>query len=71
MIIDVTGTTIIPGNNGEDCPGNVEHYDENGALIEMRCDECDYYICCMTKNIEEKCAECQDVECPRTKFVQK
>ena len=45
MIIDVKGTTIIPGNNGEDCPGNGEHYDKNGTLIEMCCDECDYNEC--------------------------
>lgn len=30
MIIDVTGIELIPGNNGEDCPGNGEHKDENG-----------------------------------------
>ena len=34
MIIDVTGIELIPGNNGEDCPGNGEHIDNNGKVIE-------------------------------------
>ena len=37
MVIDVTGTELIPGNNGKDCPGNGEHIDENGDII-----DCDY-----------------------------
>lgn len=38
MFIDVTGVRLIPGNNGDDCPGNGESFDENGKLIEMCCD---------------------------------
>ena len=30
MIIDVTGIILVPGNDGIDCPGNGEHFDENG-----------------------------------------
>ncbi len=67
MIIDVTGTILIPGNNSQDCPGNGEHFDENGELIEICCDECDYYICCITENIFEKCEVCNHKECPRAK----
>lgn len=47
MITDITGTQLIPGNGGEDCPGNGEHYDENGNLIECCCDECDYLQYCL------------------------
>ena len=46
MIIDVTGITLTPGNNGDDCLGNGEHTDENGFPIECCCDECDYYLEC-------------------------
>lgn len=41
MIIDITGIELIPGNNGNDCPGNEEHYDKNGKRIDCCCDECD------------------------------
>jgi len=44
MIIDVTGTILIPGYGGEDCPGNGEHYDENGELIEHCWEECSLYV---------------------------
>lgn len=30
MILDVTGIELIPGNNGEDCPGNGNHIDSFG-----------------------------------------
>lgn len=65
MIIDITGTVLIPGNKGDDCPGNGEHYDEDGELICICCDECDYYICCITENIDERCSVCNDEYCPR------
>ena len=41
MIIDITGTTLIPGNQGKDCPGNGMNPD-----IECCCDECDFYLEC-------------------------
>ena len=46
MIVDVTGVTLMPGNRGENCPGNGKHYDANGELVECCCDECDYMLCC-------------------------
>lgn len=64
MIIDVTGTILIPGNGGVDCPGNGEHYDENGELIEICCDECDYYMCCTSEYDETWCELCEKEECP-------
>lgn len=36
MIIDVTGTNLIPGDCGEKCPGRI-----------VCCDECDYLSCCL------------------------
>ncbi|MBE7054429.1 MAG: hypothetical protein E7391_09220 [Ruminococcaceae bacterium] len=50
--IDITGIKLTPGNNGKECLGNGEHYDENGALIECCCDECGYLMRCLTD--EEK-----------------
>ena len=41
MIIDITGTILIPGNLGKDCPGNVE----NNPQV-CCCDECDYFLLC-------------------------
>ena len=46
MITDITGTTLIPGNRGKDCPGNGMTHDENGNLIECCCDECDFMLEC-------------------------
>ena len=62
MIIDVTGTVLIPGNLGKDCPGNGETKDQNGNIIECCCDECDYMLCCYEGCIGEACT---DIECPR------
>ena len=39
--------TLIPGDGGRNCPGNGEHRDADGNLIEICCDECDYLMCCM------------------------
>ena len=39
MIIDVTGTILIPGNCGSDCPGC--------SGWNCCCDECDYMLCCL------------------------
>ena len=39
--------TLIPGNNGDHCPGNGEC-----------CDECDYLICCTNDHgLCDKCLE--------------
>ena len=39
--------TLVPGNGGKDCPGNGEHHDKDGNLIECQCDECDYLLLCL------------------------
>ncbi len=65
MIIAINGTELIPGNLGEDCPGNGEHYDADGNLLECCCDDCDYLFCCMERNWEEICKACIFDECPR------
>ena len=62
MIIDITGIELIPGNSGKDCPGNGEHYDENGELIECCCDECDFYLCCIGEEEYEGFASYTDIE---------
>ena len=54
MIIDVTGIELIPGNLGADCPGNGEHINENGELIECCCDECDYLLDCLETPQQKK-----------------
>ena len=46
MIIDITGTTLVPSSNGEDCPGNGKQLDHDRNVIECCCDECDYYLFC-------------------------
>lgn len=67
MIIDITGIELIPGNNGEDCPGNGNHIDSSGMPIECCCDECDYFLCCLENHTEEDCKKCLDKNCPRRK----
>ncbi len=64
MIIDVTGVELTPGNEGEFCKGNGEHFDENGDLIECCCDECDYVICCLVMKDYDDCDKCYDKLCP-------
>ena len=44
MIVDVTGTILIPGNEGKDCPANGT--DPN---VECCCEECDYLWCCLSR----------------------
>ena len=61
MIIDITGIELIPGNCGKDCPGNGEHYDENGELIECCCDECDFFLCCIDEEEYEGFAFFTDI----------
>lgn len=65
MIIDVTGTVLTPGNDGKDCLGNGSHYDEFGNLIEICCEQCDYFLCCNAKNNKLNCEVCEDALCPR------
>lgn len=67
MIIDETGIILTPGNMGKDCLGNGEHFDDNGNLIECACDECNYFMCCINKTEEEKCLNCDDINCPNNK----
>ncbi|MCL2301060.1 MAG: hypothetical protein FWC27_13035 [Firmicutes bacterium] len=45
IAIDNGELSLVPGNSGEDCPGNPEG-----------CDECDYLICCTNANgLCDKC----------------
>ena len=67
MIFDVSGVELIPGNNGRDCPGNGEHFDEAGNEIECCCDECDYFMCCLDTHDRKLCRTCTDDACPRAK----
>lgn len=62
MMIDITGLELVPGNNGNDCPGNGEYFDKNGNIIECCCDECDYLQCCCVSN--PPCNDCNDRNCP-------
>jgi len=41
---------LTPGDGGRHCLGNGTHRDEDGNAIELRCDECDYLICCTNSN---------------------
>ena len=58
MIVDVTGTILIPGNGGRECPGN-------GETGECCCDECDYLLCCFGGEAALPCELCRDWDCPR------
>ncbi len=51
---------LMPGNEGEDCPGN-------GTVpgIECQCDECDYLMCCIPEYNVGGCEECNLQDCPR------
>ncbi len=60
MIIDITGTVLLPGNMGKDCLGNGTHKD-----IECCCDECDYMMCCLETHDPKSCLDCTYKECPR------
>ena len=66
MIIDITGTTLIPGNQGKDRPGNGMNPD-----IECCCDECDKMICCFATHLSVPCEKCTNLDCPRSGAVQK
>ena len=64
MIIDITGIELVPGNCGNDCWGNGNHYNENGEPIECCCDECDYMMCCMENYDYSLCKDCCNLDCP-------
>ncbi len=64
MIIDITGTELIPGNQGRDCPGNGLH-----PGIECCCDECDYMMCCYGDYKIWDCKDCDDTKCPRARVA--
>ncbi len=66
MIIDITGTILIPGNLGKNCPGNGETKDKNGNIIECCCNECDYLMCCLDTHDEKQCRTCIYTECPHS-----
>ena len=51
-----TDPPLTPGRGGRFCLGNGEHRDENGDLIGVCCDECDYMMCCM--DTPNECDEC-------------
>ena len=61
MIKDITGTELIPGNCGNDCPGN-------GLMpgVECCCNECDYMMCCLEEHDTLVCLTCNDKDCPRS-----
>ena len=65
MIVDVTGTVLIPGNRGKDCPGN-----GTDSAVECCCDECDYFLCCFDETYPDCCKSCNDRSCPRNGDVQ-
>ena len=64
MIIDITGTILIPGNMGKDCPGNGL---QEG--VECCCDECDYMLCCLPEHDMAECLKCRDEYCPRNRTI--
>lgn len=59
MIVDVTGTILIPGNGGKDCPGN-----GSNPLVECCCEECDYLLCCFSTCDSLRCSSCKNPDCP-------
>ena len=61
MIIDITGTTLTPGNLGKDCRGNGEH-----PGFECCCNECDYMQCCLETHDHAQCLTCNDSDCPHS-----
>ncbi|MBR4278663.1 MAG: hypothetical protein IKT34_00670 [Clostridia bacterium] len=65
-IIDITGIELQPGDP-ENCKGNGEHVDANGAPIECCCDECDHFALCYKERdpdeiIEELEAKIKEAE---------
>ena len=64
MIVDATGTILLPGNFGKECLGNGTH-----KGIECCCDECDYMLCCVEPFDPKKCKLCDDKNCPRSEVI--
>ena len=64
MLVDITGTILIPGDMGKNCPGNGLHKDEQGEWKECCCDECDYMICCTDLYRPQMCKDCGNLKCP-------
>lgn len=64
-MIDKNNYKLTPGNKGKNCICNGKHYDNDGKLITICCDECDYLMCC----IEEinDCYSCMVASCPNKK----
>ena len=62
MIIDITGTMLIPGEQGKNCPGNGQI-----SSVECCCDECDYLQCCLPEHPMQECLNCNDPHCPHAK----
>lgn len=59
MIVDITGTILTPGNNGDNCMGDGTHHG-----IECCCEECDYMLCCLGERFPSECPRCEDRDCP-------
>jgi len=59
MILDVTGTVLIPGVDGKTCPGNGMQ-----PGTECCCDECNYFLCCYETKDKLQCSVCADRDCP-------
>jgi len=57
MLTDATGIELIPGNGGNECPGNGRYRDINGILLECCCDECDFMQLCFDKNGNPQAAD--------------
>lgn len=61
MVVDITGTVLIPGEQGKNCPGNGQD-----PSVECCCNECDYMICCFGNPNMQQCLICNDPECPHS-----
>ncbi len=65
MLRDRTGTLLVPGNGGRDCPGNGSGRDESGNRIECCCEACDWALCCEDSHEPAACLRCDERDCPR------
>ena len=54
-------TPLVPGYDGQYCPGNGTNYDDDGYII-CWCDECDYLMCCTSEEISD-CRNCLETAC--------
>ena len=53
-MIDYYNIELTPSVGGKDCLGNGEKFDENGEKIDCCCDECDHFMICHKKMLEEE-----------------